>query len=102
MVWGRQAKRKERQTVDTGDAIRRLEREFGMSDTTQVTTLRGTQETEDGGYRKITVEVLDAGEGAGSLRYAVSVRSEDGGEFHGNPAGTLEEAISNASAHAGG
>lgn len=39
--------------------------------------------------------MLDAGDGAGAHRYAVSAYSQDGKEAHGNEAATLDEAIPN-------
>jgi hypothetical protein len=44
---------------------------------------------------EITVEVLDAGDGAGAHRCAVSAYSQDGQDAHGNEAATLDEAIPN-------
>lgn len=79
--------------MDTNEIIGHLERDGGMSGTSQVTTFKGYRENKAGDKVEITVEVRDAGESAGSSRYAVSAFSEDGKEAHGNEAGTLEEAI---------
>jgi hypothetical protein len=44
--------------------------------------------------------LLDAGKGAGARRYAANVRFEGGGnDIVGNPAATLDEALSDVSAH---
>jgi hypothetical protein len=52
--------------------------------------------------QEVTVEVLDAGKGAGARHYAVNLRFEDGrDDIVGNPAATLDEALSNVSAHLG-
>jgi len=89
--------------MGTTDTIRRIERELGMSETSQVTTFEGIRETADGSIQEITVELLDAGKGAGARRYAVSVRFEGGGDdIIGNPAATLDEALSDVSARLGG
>ena len=89
--------------MGTTDTISRIERELGMSETSQVTTFEGIRETADGSIQEITVELLDAGKGAGPRRYAVSVRFEGGGDdIIGNPAATLDDALSDVSARLGG
>jgi len=89
-------------TVDAGDTIRRIERELGMSETFQVRVFEGVRERADGRLQELTVEVLDAGEGTGARRYAVNVRFEVGGDdIIGNPAATLDEALSDVRAHLG-
>lgn len=80
--------------MDTNEIIRHLERDGRMFETSRVTTFKGYRRNKAGDNAAITVEVRDAGESAGSSRYAVSAYSEDGKEAHGNEAGTLEEAIS--------
>ena len=75
-----------------------------MFQITRTTTFRGSdlqdafkgyRENKTGENVEITVEVLDAGDGAGAYRYAVSAYSNDAKEAHGNEAATLEEAITN-------
>jgi hypothetical protein len=56
--------------MGTTDIIRRIERELGMFETSQVRTFEGIRETADGSILEITVELLDAGKGAGARRYA--------------------------------
>ena len=94
----------ENRTVDEREAIRRLELDAKMFGITRTTTFRGSDLQEAfRGYRankagetvEITVEVLDAGDGAGADHYAVSAYSNDGKEAHGNEAATLEDAIPN-------
>ena len=88
--------------MGTTDTISRIERELGMSETSQVTTFEGIRETADGNIQEITVELLDAGKGAGARRYAVSVRFEGGrDDIIGNFAATLDEALTDVSARLG-
>jgi hypothetical protein len=88
--------------VGTTDTIRRIEKELGMSETFRVSTFEGIREVADGSMREVTVEVLDAGKGAGARRYAVNLRFEDGSDdVVGNPAPTLEEALSDVNARLG-
>jgi hypothetical protein len=88
--------------VGTTETIGHIERELRMSETSQVTTFRGIRENADGSLREITVEVLDAGKRAKGRRYAVNLRFEGGGEdIIGNPAATLDEALSEVGAHLG-
>ncbi len=83
--------------VGTTDTIRRIEKVLGMSETFQVSTFEGIRERADGSLQEITVEVLDAGKGAGARRYAINLRFEDGADgIVGNPAATLDEALSEA------
>jgi hypothetical protein len=71
-----------------------------MSETSHVTTFEGIRENTDGRVQEVTVELLDAGKGAGARRYAANVRFEGGGnDIVGNPAATLDEALSDVSAH---
>ena len=56
---------------------------------------KGYRENKAGEKVEITVEVLDAGDGAGAHRYAASAYSQDGKEAHGNEAVALDEAILN-------
>lgn len=88
--------------MDEREAIRRLEQHARMVGVTKTTNFQGSDLQEAfKGYREnrageaveITVEVLDAGDGAGDQRFAVSAYSQDGKEAHGNEAATLEEAI---------
>jgi len=90
--------------VDERETIRRLEEDARMLEITRTTTFQGSDLQEAfKGYREnkagekveITVEVLDAGDGAGAHRYAASAYSQDGKEAHGNEAATLDEAIPN-------
>jgi hypothetical protein len=88
--------------MGTTDTIKRIEKELGMSETSQVSTFEGIRERTDGSMQEVTVEVLDAGKGAGARHYAVNLRFEDGrDDIVGNPAATLDEALSNVSAHLG-
>ena len=88
--------------MGTTETIGHIERELGMSETSQVTTFEGIRESADGSLREITVEVLDAGKRAKDRRYAVNVRFEGGGGvFVGNSAETLDEALSDVGAHLG-
>ncbi len=90
--------------VSTTGTIKRIERELGMSETSQVRVFEGIREREDGSLQEVTVEVLDAGKGAKARRHAVNLRfeSEDGGDdVVGKPAPTLDEALINVSAHLG-
>ncbi len=88
--------------MDEREAIRRLEEHARMFEITRTTTFQGSdlqeafkgyRENKSGEIVEITVEVLDAGDGAGDHRFAVSAYSQDGKEAHGNEAATLEEAI---------
>lgn len=90
--------------MDEKEIIRRLEWDAKMFGITKTRTFQGSDLQEAfrgyranraGEYVEITVEVLNAGEGAGTGRYAVSAYSKDGKEAHGNEAATLEEAIPN-------
>lgn len=90
--------------MDERKVIRRLEEDANMLEITKTTTFQGSDLQEAfKGYRKneagenieVTVEVLDAGDGTGAHRYAVSAYSKAGKEAHGNEAATLEEAMSN-------
>ena len=90
--------------MDERETIRRLEVDAGMFEITRTTTFQGSDLQEAfKGYREnragekveITVEVLDAGDGTGAHRYAVSAYSQDGKEAHGDEAATLEEAMPN-------
>ena len=90
--------------MDEKDTIRRLEEDAKMYEVTKMTTFRGSDLQEAfKGYREngagekveITVEVLDAEDGAGTHRFAVSAYSQDGKEAHGKEAATLEEAMPN-------
>ncbi len=84
------------------DTIRRIEKGLGMSETCQVTTFEGIRENGDGSLQEVTLEVLDAGKGAGDRRYAVNVRFAGGGDdVVGNPAPTLDEASSVVGAQLG-
>jgi hypothetical protein len=88
--------------VGTKDTIRRIEKELGMSETYRVTTFEGIRENADGRMQEITVEVLDAGKDAENHRYAVNVRFEGGADgIVGNPAPTLDEALSDVGARLG-
>jgi hypothetical protein len=88
--------------LSTTDTIRRIEKELGMSETYRVTTFEGIRENTDTSMQEITLEVLDAGKGAEDRRYAVNVRFEGGGDdIVGNPAPTLDEALSDVGAHLG-
>jgi hypothetical protein len=88
--------------MDTTDTIRRIEKELGMSETYQLTTFEGIRENTDGSWQEITLEVLDAGKDAEDRRYAVNVRFEGGADgIVGNPAPTLNEALSDVGARLG-
>jgi hypothetical protein len=88
--------------MGTTETIGHIERELGISETSRVTTFEGLRENADGRLQEITVEVLDAGKRAKSRRYAVNVRFGDGGEdIIGNPAATLDEALSDVGARLG-
>jgi hypothetical protein len=88
--------------VGTRDTIRRIEKELGMSETYQLTTFEGIRENTDGSWQEITLEVLDAGKDAEDRRYAVNVRFEGGADgIVGNPAPTLNEALSDVGARLG-
>ena len=88
--------------MGTTETIGHIERELGMSETSQVTTFEGIRESADGSLREITVEVLDAGKRAKARRYAVNVRFEGGeDDIIGAPAETLDEALSDVGAHLG-
>jgi hypothetical protein len=88
--------------VGTTETIGHIERELGMSETSQVTTFEGIRESADGSLQEITVEVLDAGKRAKARRYAVNVRFEGGeDDIIGTPAETLDEALSDVGAHLG-
>ena len=88
--------------MGTTETIGHIERELGMSETSQVTTFECIRENADGSLREITVEVLDAGKRAKARRYAVNVRFEGGGDdIIGNPAATLDEALSDVGVHLG-
>ena len=88
--------------MGTTETIGHIERELGMSETSQVTTFEGIRENADGSLREITVEVLDAGKRAKVRRYAVNVRFEGGGyDIIGAPAETLAEALSDVGVHLG-
>jgi hypothetical protein len=67
---------------------------FERSDDLQE-AFKGYRENEPGEKVEITVEALDAGDGAGAHRYTVSAYSQDGKAAHGNEAATLDEAIPN-------
>lgn len=84
--------------VDTTEVIAYLVRDTDLSETAQVTTFVGYRPA-DGGMQEVSVAVLDAGEGVVPDRYAVFARSEDGKVARGNPAATLDEAVSNMAAH---
>ncbi len=73
-------------------------RDTALSETAQVTTFVGYRPA-NGGMQKVTVTVLDGGEVAGPDRYAVSARSENGKEAHGNTAATLDEAVTIMAVH---
>jgi hypothetical protein len=80
----------------------RIEKELGMSETYRVMTFEGIRENADGRMQEITLEVLDAGKDAENRRYAVNVRFEGGGDdIVGNPAPTLDEALSDVGARLG-
>jgi hypothetical protein len=67
-----------------------------------VTIFEGIRENADGSMREITLEVLDGGKGAEDRRYAVNVRFEGGGAgIVGNPAPTLDDALSEVGARLG-
>ena len=88
--------------MGTTETIGHIERESRMSETSKVTTFEGIRENADGSLQEITVEVLDAGKRAKGRRYAVNVRFEGGGDdIIGNPAATLDEALSEVGAHLG-
>jgi len=97
--------------MDTTDTIRRIERELGMSQTSQVTIFEGIRDRPDGSVQEVTLEVLDAGEDAEARRYTVNLQLEDDGddidfeegedEILGDPAPTLDEALSDVSARLG-
>jgi hypothetical protein len=88
--------------LGTTDTIRRIEKELGMSETYRVTTFEGIRENGDGSLQEVSLEVLDAGKGAGDRRYAVNVRFAGGGDdVVGDPAPTLDEALSAAGAQLG-
>jgi hypothetical protein len=88
--------------MDTTDIIRRIEKELGMSETYRVTTFEGIRENADGRMQEITLEVLDAGKDTENQRYAVNVRFEGGrDDIVGNPAPTLDEALSDVGARLG-
>jgi hypothetical protein len=94
--------------MDTTDTIRRIEGELGMSQTYQVTTFEGVRDRPDGSLQEVSVEVFDAGEDAGARRYMVTLNIEgdfededDEDEIIGNPAPTLDEALSDVSAQLG-
>ena len=88
--------------MGTTDTIRRIEKRLGMSETFRVSTFEGIRELADGSMWEVTVEVLDAGKGAGARRYAVNLRFEDGSDdIVGNPAPTLDEALSDVNARLG-
>jgi hypothetical protein len=79
-----------------------IEKELGMSETYRVTTFEGIRENADGRMQEITLEVLDAGKDAENQRYAVNVRFEGGrDDIVGNPAPTLDEALSDVGARLG-
>lgn len=89
--------------AEDAETIRRLEEEAGMFEIARTTTFqgsdlqeayRGYRENRVGEKAEITVEVLDAGDDAGTRRYAVSAYSQDGKEAHGKGAATLEKAVS--------
>jgi hypothetical protein len=95
--------------MDTTDTIRRIEGELGMSQTYQVTTFEGVRDRPDGSLQEVSVEVFDAGEDAGARRYMVTLNIEgdfeddedDEDDIIGNPAPTLDEALSDVSAQLG-
>jgi hypothetical protein len=88
--------------VGTTDTIMHIEKELGMSETYRVTTFEGIRENADGRMQEITLEVLDAGKDTENQRYAVNVRFEGGrDDIVGNPAPTLEEALSDVGARLG-
>ena len=88
--------------MGTTETIGHIERELGMSETSQLTPFEGIRESADGSWQEITVEVLDAGKRAKDRRYAVNVRFEGGGDdIVGNPAETLDEALSDVGVHLG-
>ena len=88
--------------MGTTDTIMHIEKELGMSETYRVTTFEGIRENADGRMQEITLEVLDAGKDAENQRYAVNVRFEGGrDDIVGNPAPTLDEALSDVGARLG-
>jgi hypothetical protein len=88
--------------VGTTDTIMHIEKELGMSETYRVTTFEGIRENADGRMQEITLEVLDAGKDAENQRYAVNVRFEGRrDDIVGNPAPTLDEALSDVGARLG-
>jgi hypothetical protein len=88
--------------VGTTDTIMHIEKELGMSETYRVTTFEGIRENADGRMQEITLEVLDAGKDTENQRYAVNVRFEGGrDDIVGNPAPTLDEALSDVGARLG-
>jgi hypothetical protein len=77
-----------------------------MSQTYQVTTFEGVRDRPDGSLQEVSVEVFDAGEDAGARRYMVTLNIEgdfedDEDDIIGNPAPTLDEALSDVSAQLG-
>jgi len=78
--------------ADTHDLLART-KTFRGSDLQEA--FKGFRKNKAGEKVEITVEVLDAGDGAGSNRYVVSAYSLDGKEAHGTGAATLEEALPN-------
>ena len=88
--------------MGTTDTIMHIEKELGMSETYRVTTFEGIRENADGRMQEITLEVLDAGKDAENQRYAVNVRFEGGrDDIVGNPAPTLDDALSDVGARLG-
>jgi len=81
--------------LDANATIEHLKKLPGVFEAYHVSMFTCYREAEDGSDEEITVEVLDAGEGAGPSRYSAIARPEDGGVAHGDPAQTVEEALSN-------
>lgn len=79
--------------MDTREIIRRIEEGSGMYETARVTTFKGYRDDASGIMREITVEIQDAGEGAGSYRYSIAAYSDAGKQAHSNSAATLDESI---------
>lgn len=88
------------QPADVQKVFGLLKRHAAFEETYLVTTFTGFRELkEDGSYKLVTAQILDAGAGAEHPRYQISVQDEDGRTAHGEPADTLEELIGNVHWH---
>jgi hypothetical protein len=78
--------------IDKAAVMKELKK-HGFIEISHKTSFVGYRKTEQGGAYRVSIDILDAGEGAGNIRYHCVPTREDGKIAAGNEASSIEDAI---------